>query len=594
VNFGNFFAELKRRNVYKVAVAYAVVAWLLIQAASIFFPAFDAPPWVMKIFIIVIILGFPVALIFSWVFEITAEGIKLESEIEPNKSIGRRAGRKIVAVTIALAVIAAGLLVYQLVRSKSAIAPRHSEAATVAPNKSIAVLPFVDLSQAHDQEYFCDGISEEILDALAKIEGLRVVARTSSFSFKGKNADVSEIAQKLNVQNILEGSLRREGNRIRVSAQLVSAASGSHLWSETYERELQGVFALQDEITRSIVDALKIRLALAPPVRAQQNTEAYDLYLQGLYFSNKSDEESLRKSLSLFQQALDKDPNFARAWTGIAKAWLWLADAYVRPLDAYPKAREAAKKALALDERDAEAHSYLGETKRILDRDLPGEEQELKRALEIDRNSAPAHLFMALLKSSQGELEVGVKEIQEAEKLDPLAAVMGSFAVGIYLAANRIEDAINAGKRMLQIDPNYVYVNPALANAYREKGDFEKAVALYEKAQETTHFPSVGLAITYAKMGRRDDARRLLDQLIQKSREQYVAADSIAAVYAALDEKDEAFRWMDRAVEEHSAAAESLTFYPEFRGLRSDPRFTDLVRRLGIDPSKVLNPQKNP
>jgi TolB-like protein len=269
------------------------------------------------------------------------------------------------------------------------------------PGKSIAVLPFVDLSQAKDQEYFCDGISEEILDALAKVEGLRVVARTSSFSFKGKNADVSEIAQKLNVQNVLEGSLRREGNRIRISA-LVSAANGSHLWSETYERELQGVFALQDEITRSIVDALKIKLALAPPARAQQNTEAYDLYLQGLYFSNKSDEESLRKSLSLFQQALDKDPNFARAWTGIAKAWLWLADAYVRPLDAYPKVKEAASSALALDERDAEAHSYLGETKRILDRDFPGEEQELKRALKIDRNSAPAHLFMALLKSAQG------------------------------------------------------------------------------------------------------------------------------------------------------------------------------------------------
>lgn len=606
MNGRNFFAELKRRNVYKVAVAYVVVAWLLMQAASIFFPAFDAPPWVMKIFIIVIIFGFPVALIFSWAFEITPEGIKLESEIAPSKSVARRTGRKLVAVTIALAVVAAGLWVYQLVHPKTGTSRqdvrsdsakdegRLGEPSLSAPGKSIAVLPFVDLSQAKDQEYFCDGISEEILDALAKVEGLRVVARTSSFSFKGKNADVSEIAQKLNVQNVLEGSLRREGNRIRITAQLVNAHDGFHIWSETFERELQGVFAVQDEITRSIVDALKIRLAVAPPARPRQNTEAYDLYLQGLYFSNKSDEESLRKSLSLFQQALEKDPNFARAWTGIAKAWLWLADAYVRPLEAYPKVKEAALKALALDEHDAEAHSYLGETKRILDRDLPGEEQELKRALEIDPNSAPAHLFMALLKSAQGELEVGVKEIQKAEKLDPLAPVMGSFAVGIYLAANHIEDAINAGERMLQIDPNYVYVNPALATAYREKGDFEKAVALYEKAQETTHFPSVGLAITYAKMGRRDDARRILDQLIQKSREQYFAADSIAAVYAALDQKDEAFRWMARAVEEHSAAAASLAFYPEFRGLRSDPRFTDLVRRLGIDPSKVLNQQENP
>jgi TolB-like protein len=191
--------------------------------------------------------------------------------------------------------------------------------ASAADQKSIAVLPFIDLSPAKDQEYFCDGISEEILDALAKVEGLRVVARTSSFSFKGKNADVAEIAQKLNVQNVLEGSLRREDNRIRITAQLVNAHDGFHIWSDTFERELQGVFAVQDEITRSIVDALKIKLAVAPPARAQQNTQAYDLYLQGLYLSNKSDEENLRKSLNLFQRALDKDPTLSRAWVGIAR-----------------------------------------------------------------------------------------------------------------------------------------------------------------------------------------------------------------------------------------------------------------------------------
>src|SRR5438128_6346641 len=267
-------------------------------------------------------------------------------------------------------------------------------------DKSIAVLPFVDLSQAKDQEYFCDGISEEILDALAKIEGLRVVARTSSFSFKGKNADVGQIAQKLNVQNILEGSLRREGNRIRITAQLVNARDGFHIWSDTFERELEGVFAVQDEITRSIVDALKIKLAVAPPARAQQNTEAYDLYLQGLYLSNKSDEENLRKSLNLFQHALDKDPTLSRAWVGIAKAWFWLADAYVKPLEAYQAVESAATKALELNENDAEAHAYLGETKRVLDRNFSREEAELKRALESAPNSATAHWLMSFLQPS--------------------------------------------------------------------------------------------------------------------------------------------------------------------------------------------------
>ncbi len=590
MNLGNFFAELKRRNVYKVAVAYAVVGWLLVQVATQVFPFLEIPNWVVRLVIALVMIGFPIALVIAWAFEATTEGIK-RTEVADTMptALEQKKHAWIYVVVIAAAISIALFFLGRYTAGNTASAAR-----TELPAKSIAVLPFVDLSQAKDQEYFCDGISEEILDALAKVEGLRVVARTSSFSFKGKNADVAEIAQKLNAQTVLEGSLRREGNRIRITAQLINARDGFHIWSDTFERELQGVFAVQDEITRAIVDALKIKLAVAPAARGQQNPEAYDLYLQGLYFSNKSDEPSLRKSLSLFQQALDKDPNFARAWTGIAKAWLWLADAYVRPLDAYPKVKEAASRALALDERDAEAHCYLGETKRILDRDLAGEEEELKRALEIDRNSAPAHLFMALLKTAQGELEVGVKEIQEAEKLDPLAPVMCSFAVGIYLAANRIDDAVSAGKRTLQIDPNYVYFDPALADAYREKGDFEKAVALYEKAQAVTHFPSAGLAITYAKMGQQDDARRVLDQLIQKSRKQYVAADSIAAVYAALNEKDEAFRWLDRAVEEHSAPAASFVFHPQFRGLRSDPRFAALVRRIGIDPSKGLNQQKNP
>ena len=466
--------------------------------------------------------------------------------------------------------------------------------APAADQKSIAVLPFVDMSQAKDQEYFCDGISEEILDALAKVDGLRVVARTSSFSFKGKNADVGDVAKKLNVENILEGSLRREGNRIRITAQLINARDSFHLWSDTYERELKDVFAVQDEITRSIVDALKIKLAVAPPAHTRPNTEAYDLYLQGLYLSNKSDEENLRKSVTFFQRALDKDPNFARAWIGIAKAWIWLADAYVRPLEAYSKVKEAASKALALDERNAEAHCYLGETKRILDRNLSGEEEELKRAIEIDPNSADAHLFMSFLKSAQGELEEAVQEIEEAERLDPLSPPICFVAVLWYRSADRIEDAINAGQRSVQLDPNYVYFDPPLADAYSAKGDFNQAVALYEKAQATTHFPSLGLGITYAKMGRREDARRILDQLIEKSRQQYVAADSIAAVYVALGEKDEAFRWLDRAVEEHSGSFYSYMFCPEFRALRSDPRFADLLRRMGIDFAKVPNRQKNP
>jgi len=271
-----------------------------------------------------------------------------------------------------------------------------------------------------------------------------------------------------------------------------------------------------------------------------------------------------------------------------------LADAYVRPLEAYSKVKEAASKALALDERNAEAHCYLGETTRILDRNFSGEEEELKRALEIDPNSADAHMFMSFLKCAEGESEEAVQEIEEAERLDPLSPPICFVAVAWYLAADRIEDAINAGQHSVQLDPNYVNFDPPLADAYSAKGDFNEAVALYEKAQAATHFPSVGLAITYAKMGRREDARRILDQLIEKSRQQYVAADSIAVVYVALGEKDEALHWLDRAFEEHSGSFYSFMFCPEFRALRSDPRFSDLLRRIGIDFAKVPNRQKNP
>src|SRR5947208_1625246 len=380
-------------------------------------------------------------------------------------------------------------------------------------------------------------MSEEILEALAKVEGLRVVSRTSSFSFKGKTTDVSDIGKKLNVENVLEGSLRREGNRVRVTAELINARSGFHLWTETYDRELAGVFALQDEITRSIVDALKIKLAVSLPAHEQPNIEVYDLYLQGLYFSNKGSEEDLRRALSFFQRAVDKDPTFGRAWTGIAKAWYFLADVYVKPLDAYPASREAALRAIALDEKDAEAHCYLSEAKRVLDWDLTGADAELKRALELDPNSAPAHFFSALLPLFRGELQEGLRLVLEAEKLDPVSPIISYVATAGYLANDRIDDAINEGQRTLLLDPNYFYLDSDLAAAYRDKGNFQEAIALYTKFQEATLLPSSGLAITYTRMGRQVEARNILTQLLQAREKRYVSAPVIAAVYIALGDK---------------------------------------------------------
>ena len=585
MNLRNFFAELKRRNVYKVAIAYGAVAWLLTEIATQVFPFFEIPNWVVRLVVLVIIAGFPIAVVIAWAFELTPEGLKRTEIADAKYPLGRSPKRAWIYIVIIAGAISVGI--FFLGRYTS---PKPREA-NEFPGKSIGVLPFVDLSQAKDQEYFCDGISEEILDALAKVEGLRVVARTSSFSFKGKNADVAQIAQKLNVENVLEGSLRREGNRIRITAQLINARNGFHIWSETFERELQGVFAVQDEITRSIVDALKIKLAVAPPAHAEQNTEAYDLYLQGLYFSNKSDEEQLRKALSLFQRALDKDPTLSRAWTGIAKAWYWLADAYLKPLDAYPAVESAATKALELNERDAEAHCYLSEAKRVLHWDLNGAERELKRALEIDVNSSSAHLVSAYVHSCSGDLEEVPREMHEAERLDPLSAIVSDSQADLYVNLDRLDDALSAAKRTLTIDPNYIYVEPTLARVYREQGKLDDALAIYLKAREVTHGPTAGLAISYARLGRVSEARRVLQQLIDKANSSYVAGEQIATVFVALDDHDEAFRWLNRAVDEHSANI--ISTRRELRPLHSDARFPELLRRMGIDPAKVLGRQKN-
>jgi adenylate cyclase len=582
----NFFFELKRRNVYKVAVAYAVVGWLLVQVATQVFPFLDISNWAIRLVILLIAIGFPIALLIAWAFELTPEGIKRTEDVD---LLAKRSARNRAWIYVSLVGVALSIGLFFIGRYSAT----KQSGSTEIPDKSIAVLPFLDFSQAKDQEYFCDGISEEILDALAKVEGLRVVARTSSFAFKGRSTDVAEIGQKLGVRTVLEGSLRREGNRIRVTAQLINARDGFHIWSDTFERELQGVFAVQDEITRSIVDALKIKLAVAPPQRSRPNPEAYDDYLRGLYLSNRSDEESLRQSLTWFERALQKDQNLARAWTGIAKDWFWLADAYLRPLEAYPKVKEAALRSLALDEQDAEAHCYLGEVKRILERDPAGEETEIARALAIDPNSAVAHCFKSIVSAAQGDFESAVKESEAAEKLDPLSPIIVNSAVANYSEAGHFDDAIKTANRMLQIDPNYNYVSPTLAFARRAKEDWAGAAAIYERAQEQTHSPSHGLAITYAKMGRTEDARRILHQLIELSQRQYVSADRIAAIYVALGERDEAFRWMERAFDEHSAPLYSHLCYSDFLPLRTDPRFADLLRRIGFDSAAVLERLKS-
>ena len=549
MNLKKFFAELKRRRVYSVAIAYVVGGWALCQGMAQVLPVFDIPNWVVRLIVVLIVLGFPVALTLSWFFDLTRYGIVRT----PNADVARR------------------------------IDPAQSASSS---ERSIAVLPFSDLSPAQDHDYFSDGIAEELLTALAKIDGLHVAARRSSFWFKGRETQLSEIASNLNVRHVVEGSVRRDGNRVRVTAELIDASNGFTVWSEKFDREMHGIFALQDEITRAIVDALKLKLEISPPP-ASRSTDAYEAYLQGLFYSDKSTEEALRKSLEFFQRALDKDPKFSRACTGIAKAWLWLADTYVPPLEAYPKVRDAALRALRLSKDEAEAHVYLAESKRILDWDLDGAEAEFNRAIEFDSNSTTSNYFVAALHAARGDREKALAYLERTSRIDPASLWVSNFACELYRYFGLKDEAIAAGERSLQLDPAFLYGEPLLAALYREMGRFDDAIGLYKKSQDLSGRVPFGLAITYAKMNRRKEAQEILEAACA-SRGNYTPGDAIAHVKVELQEHEEAIRELERAYEEHSSSLHFIGIAPEFAPLRPDKRFVSIVKKTGLEPAKVF------
>src|SRR5262249_14897089 len=368
--------------------------------------------------------------------------------------------------------------------------------------------------------------------------------------------------------------------------ELIDARAGFTMWSETYEREMHGIFALQDEITRSIVDTLKLKLAISP-LPASRSTDAYDAYLHGLFYSDQTGEGALRKSLEFFQGALEKDPKFSRAWTGIAKAWLWLADSYVAPLEAYPKVRDAALRALELDDGEAEAHVYLAESKRILDWDLTGAEAEFNRAVEIEPNSTPSNYFVAALHAARGERDKALRYLRRADRIDPASLWVSNFACELYRYFSLYDEAIAAGERALQLDPAFAHWGePSLAALYREMGRFDDAIALYKKAQDFSGRPGFGLAITYARMNRRKEALETLNTAVAGWG--YRPGDGIAHVHVTLGEYDDAIRELEHACEQRSSSLHSVGIAPEFVPLHSDKRFQSILQRIGLEPQRVF------
>ncbi|MFL6518954.1 MAG: TPR end-of-group domain-containing protein [Chthoniobacterales bacterium] len=585
----NFFAELKRRNVYKVAVAYAVAAWLLIQGASIFLPAFDAPPWAMKACIIVLMLGFPVALVLSWAFEITPEGIKRESEVETDQSITRRTGRKIVGITLALAVGAAGLLAFQLLRPKSMVTPRQSEAATAPiPAKSVAVLPFENMSSDKENAYFADGIQEEILTRLAKIGDLKVISRTSTEKYKSAPSNLREIAQQLGVANILEGSVQKSRDQVRITVQLINALNDNHLWAETYDRSLIDTFAVESDVAQRIASSLAAKLSGAEKqaiaARPTENSEAYQLYLKGRFFWNKRTGTDLKLAGEFFEQAVAADPTYSGAYAGLAQTYLLIpVFGAGRPRDFFPKANIAARRAVELDATSAEGHAALAML-QLFDFKFESSELEFQRAIELNPNYATAHhWFGNSLLVTLGRFDQAIKEGERAIELDPLSLIINADLGSTLMIARRYDQAIAQLRKTLALDGNFAYARWNLGEALYHKGDLNAAISEYEKAATLDDDPEI-LALlgrAYAETGQKEKALDMLRRITEAGQKGYVRGYLYTIIYIGLGDKEKALYYLEKASDDGESPDTSwLKVDPLFDPLRTEPRFQQLVAKM--------------
>jgi serine/threonine-protein kinase len=468
-------------------------------------------------------------------------------------------------------------------------APRSTTSDSAATaERSIAVLPFMNLSSDPENEYFSDGITEEILNALVKVSDLKVASRTSAFAFKGHQGDVREIAEKLAVATVLEGSVRKAGNRVRITGQLISARDGYHLWSETYDRQLEDIFAIQDDIAQAIVTALKATLAVDEGeklvVPTTDNLEAYTLYLKGRFEYNKDTEESLRRSLDLYQQALAQSPGYAKAWAGIADSWMHLADDYVPPQQGYMAAKEAAEKALELEPGLAEAHTARGKVLGWYEWDFAGGELALRRAVGANPNYADAHWALGSLLPTTGHMKEALQEIRAALELDPLSHVTSYWNARFLLYARRLEEAIEQSLRTLNLDPRFAHGHAIVGRALLLQGKPEEAVAALRRSAQVGSSKTFQAFLAYglATAGHEAEAREILERIAPAGRTNYVREEILAAVCGALGDKDEAFRHLERAYEERSAGLIYLHLDPMYDSLREDPRFDALVKKIGL------------
>jgi TolB-like protein len=579
MNPKGFFAEVKRRNVYKVAVAYAVVGWLLVQVATQVFPFLEIPNWAIRLVILLTALGFPVALIIAWAFELTPEGIK-RTELADLARQRSRGG-----LWIAVVVIAAGLSfgLFLLGRYTAGHATAENrQLAGVVSDKSIAVLPLLNESGDPHDEYFSDGLSEELIAALAQISGLKVIGRSSSFRFRDRNEEPKTIGEKLGVSTLLEGTVRKQGDRVRIVAELVNAADGIELWTRTFDRELKDIFAVQQEIARAVAESLRVTLLGSEEKSTQMATnsvEAHNAYLQAHFHRQRGNVEDYRKAISYFDRAIELDPNYALVYAERAEVWTIIGDITGERSIAYPKARSDAEKAVAIAPALAEAHAALGWVRAFTEWKFAEGVSELQRAKELSPANPTANDLLARVVVYSGRLKEAERQARQAVELDPLSAAT-QFTLGrVLFYAGKLDEAEAAGRKMAELQPSASSNHRWQVLVAVQRGDGESALREAQLEPDASFRP-FELALAYDVRGEREAADVALADLIAHSREGL--AYQVAEVYAVRGEVDKAFEWLQIAFDNHDGGMPSLLVDPLLHVLRDDPRYKDLLVKVGL------------
>jgi len=554
-------SELRRRNVLRMAVLYAIAAWLIVQVAEVLIDLANLPDQIGLIILGLLAIGFPIALIFSWFYEITPEGISLEKDVDPAISITHVTGRRLDFIFISLLCAAVILFAYD----KWWIGG--------PPEKSIAVLPFTNMSDDPEQEYFSDGLTEELLNLLAGIDELKVAARTSSFFYKDKRDKVTltEIAKQLDVAHVLEGSVRKSGDKIRVTAQLIKTDDGFHLWSNTYDRTLDDIFLIQDEISAAVVGALKITLLGEAPHARVTNTEAYELTLRGKYFFKRRAEGDLDRARDYFERAVELDPGIADAWVGLVPLYTWASD----PPDV-PRAKAAAEKALALEPNNPEAHIRMALVYTYEGHDDIAT-KELYEALKLGPDNPLVLSVHAGIRANAGDLEGAIEFQRRAVSVDPLSATNLNNLAAFLESTGRLDEALAANNKLEELNPGNVQGRKLVGRVRLQQGYAEEALEVFQSLPEDWE-KLYYLSLAHYSLGNLEASNATMVEYEEKYSSEH--PQEMAGMYAWRGEPDPAFLWLDRARAVKTYDLGNIFEDSFLRNLHSDPRWDVYVNKL--------------